>query len=220
MNAIPSKQSQQDALSQAALPHVVFDGWGAVALRRGAVAAGLKESDAELLFPGGTKAAIAHFIDLADRLMVEDFAKQDVSKLKHRQKIALIVRLRLDRWTVHRDAIRRALALSPQPSMSGMVLQGWYSTVDAMWKAIGDQSIDFSFYTKRALLAGVYGSTMLFWLNDKSLGCDATWAFLDRRIDNVMQVPKIRSRIMERLERLPSPRRFAERFASFGSGRS
>jgi ubiquinone biosynthesis protein COQ9 len=99
--------------------------------------------------------------------------------------------------------------------MVGPALQGWYATVDAMWRSIGDTSIDFNFYTKRALLAGVYGSTFLFWLNDRSSDCSATWAFLDRRIENVMQVPKLRGKIMERLSRLPTPRRLAERMSAF-----
>jgi ubiquinone biosynthesis protein COQ9 len=209
MTAAAAKLSEQDAVVLAALPHVTFDGWGYAALKRGALAAGLKDSDAEILFPDGAKGAIAHFIDLADRLMIADFANEDISKFKHREKIALIVRLRLERWTPHRDAIRRALALSPLPSMAGPSLQGWYGTIDAMWKAIGDKSVDFSFYTKRALLAGVYGSTLLYWLNDKSLDCAATWAFLDRRIDNVMQIPKLRGKVMERLER----------FSAFGARR-
>ncbi len=214
-----AKRAQQDAVVLASLPHVTFDGWGMAALKRGATDAGLAEADAEILFPGGAKAAIAHFIDLSDRLMIEDFATHDISKLKHREKIALIVRLRLQRWTAQRDAIRRALALAPLPSMAGSALQGWYSTVDVMWKTIGDKSIDFSFYTKRALLAGVYGSTLLYWLNDKSADCEASWVFLDRRIDNVMQIPKLRARVMERLERLPLARRVSAHLTTIVQGR-
>jgi ubiquinone biosynthesis protein COQ9 len=202
-----SKTARQDAVLMAALPHVVFDGWTPAALRRGAADAGLAPEDADLLFPGGGPAAIAHFIALADRMMVEDLARHDLSTLKHREKVALIVRLRLQRWTPHREAVRRALALTPLPAVAGTTLQGWYATVDAMWKAIGDRSVDFNFYTKRALLAGVYGATLLYWLNDRSEGCTATWAFLERRIDNVMQVPKLRQRLEQRLARLPNPLR-------------
>ncbi len=213
-----SKLAQQDAVILAALPHVTFDGWGAPALRRGAIEAGLNESDADILFPEGARAAIAHFIALADRLMIEDAAAHDMSTLKHREKIALLVRLRLERWSVNRDAIRRALVLAPMPAMAGPALKGWYGTVDAMWRAVGDKSNDFSFYTKRALLAAVYGSTLLFWLNDKSPDCAATWEFLNRRIDNVMQIPKLRARLSEHLDRLPTPRRLFERLSALSSG--
>lgn len=207
------KQTRRDAVILAALKHVPFDGWTISTLERAAEDAGFLPSDADLLFPGGVSDALAHFLALADRLMIEDYSKQDASKLKHREKIALIVRLRLERWTPHRESVRRALALSPLPSVVGNTVKGAYATIDAMWKAIGDKSVDFSFYTKRALLAGVYGSTLLFWLEDRSEHCKATWTFLDRRIDNVMQIPKIRGQITQRLSLLPSPRRLFERLS-------
>ncbi len=63
------------------------------------------------------------------------------------------------------------------------------------WYAAGDTSTDFNFYTKRATLAGVYSSTLLYWLNDRSPGADQTWAFLDRRIDDVMKFEKLKSQV-------------------------
>lgn len=215
----PDKQSRRDAVVMAALKHVPFDGWSADALNRASQDAGLSAGEADVLFPNGTVDAVTHFVALADRLMVEDYAQQDVTTLKHREKIALIVRLRLERWTPHREAVRRALSLTPLPSVAGSTLKGAYTTIDAMWRTIGDNSVDFSFYTKRALLAGVYGSTLLFWLEDRSPDCSATWTFLDRRIDNVMQIPKLKQRVTERLQVLPSPRRVIERLSSFATRR-
>lgn len=199
------KNARRDAVILKALKHAPFDGWGEATLRHAAEDADLKPSDAQILFPNGARDAVSHFIGMADRLMTEDYAKQDVSKLKHREKISLIVRLRLQRWTPHREAVRRALALSPLPSMAGSSLKAAFGTVDAIWKAIGDRSVDFNFYTKRLLLAGVYGSTVLYWLEDRSENCTATWAFLERRIDDVMQVPKVKARLADRLKALPSP---------------
>jgi ubiquinone biosynthesis protein COQ9 len=213
------KQTRRDNVILAALKHVPFDGWSHTTLERAAEDAGFLGSDADLLFPNGVPDAVAHFINLADRLMVEDYAKHDTAKLKHREKIALIVRLRLERWTPHRESVRRALALSPMPNMVAGTLKGTYATIDAMWKAIGDKSVDFSFYTKRALLAGVYGSTLLYWLEDRSEHCKATWAFLDRRIDNVMQIPKLRGNITKRLSQLPTPGRIFARVSGLRRGR-
>ena len=74
------------------------------------------------------------------------------------------------------------------PLNAALGLKLLYRTVDAMWYAAGDTSTDFNFYTKRATLAGVYSSTLLYWLNDRSPGSEATWSFLDRRIDDVMKI--------------------------------
>jgi ubiquinone biosynthesis protein COQ9 len=91
--------------------------------------------------------------------------------------------------------VRRALALLSLPFNAGLALKLLYKTVDAMWYAAGDTSTDFNFYTKRATLAGVYSSTLLYWLADRSPGSEATWDFLDRRIDDVMKIEKLKSRV-------------------------
>src|SRR4051812_17448249 len=175
------KRAQRDAVIKAALPNVPFDGWTDATLARAAESAGFP-GQAKRIFPGGAKDAIAHFMDLADRLMLEDLAALDLANMKVRARIATAVRVRLERWTGSREAVRRALSLAPLPPFAGDALRGWYRTVDTIWRAAGDRATDFNFYTKRALLAGVYGTTVLFWLDDRSPGCTATWAFLDRRI--------------------------------------
>lgn len=206
------KTAARDAVVRAALPHVPFDGWTQKVLTEAAVAAG-HAGVVPMLFPGGVPDAVAHFMEMADRAMVADLKAQDLSVLKVRAKVALGVRLRLERWTPHREAVRRALALSPHPAFAGKVLKNWYAVVDAIWRAAGDRSVDFNFYTKRGLLAAVYGATVLYWLDDRSEGCTATWAFLDRRIEDVMQVPKIQARITESLKALPNPFRILAKAA-------
>ncbi len=44
-------------------------------------------------------------------------------------------------------------------------------------------------------LGGVLAATFLYWLEDRSGGSQETWAFLDRRIEDVMRVSKARARI-------------------------
>jgi hypothetical protein len=68
-----------------------------------------------------------------------------------------------------------------------------WGTCDAIWTAIGDTSRDINWYSKRATLSAVYGATVLYWLGDDSDGNEATWAFLDRRIENVMQFEKAKA---------------------------
>ena len=210
MSVADPKTSQRDALIMAALPHVAFDGWSRKTLTAAAEAQGVNYDH---LFPGGPKQAVAHFMDLADRKMIEDLAALDLASMKVRARVTAGVKVRLERWTPHREAVRRALALAPLPPFAGESLRGFYRTVDASWRAAGDRATDFNFYTKRGLLAAVYGSTVLFWLDDRSEGCVATWAFLDRRIAEVMQFPQWKAKVTERLKILPDPRRALERFA-------
>ena len=205
------KTHQRDVIIMAALPHVVFDGWTLDALKRGASDEGLDESVVDILFPQGPRAAVRLWLGLADRQMLADIAKADLDAMRIRDRIAFLVRTRLERWTAHREAVRRALALSVMPGFAEDGLRAGYATVDAMWRAAGDRATDYNFYTKRGLLAAVYSSTLLVWLDDHSEGCADTWAFLDRRIADVMKVPKAQAKIKEVLSRLPNPLRILRR---------
>ena len=66
---------------------------------------------------------------------------------------------------------------------------GWRSA-DLMWRIAGDTSTDYNHYSKRLILSGVYGSTLLAWLDDKSEGWMESAAFLDRRLAGVMRFEK------------------------------
>jgi ubiquinone biosynthesis protein COQ9 len=205
------KTAKRDQLVMAVLPHVVFDGWSEDALRRGAADAGMNEADVRVLFPGGQRAVVRHWLNLADRLMLYDIASADLDAMRIRDRIKFLVRTRLERWSEYKDAVRRALALAVLPGYAEDSIRAGYATVDAMWRAAGDRATDYNFYTKRGLLAAVYSSTLLVWLDDQSDGQAETWAFLERRIDNVMKVPKAQARLKDMASRLPNPLRLLQR---------
>ena len=59
--------------------------------------------------------------------------------------------------------------------------------------------------SKWATLAGVFGTCVLYWLNDTSEGFDKTFAFLDRRIGDVMRIGKAGGRLGAILANIPTP---------------
>lgn len=177
------------------LRHVSFDGWSMRALRLVAKDLGEDFEFVSQVFPGGAMGMVNAFIKAVDEDMVQALAKRDLRSLKVRERIALAVRLRLETITPHREAVRRGLALHSLPFNTPHAFRSLYGTVDAIWAGIGDTSTDFNFYTKRSLLAGVYSSTLLYWLGDQSDECTDTWAFLDRRIEDVMRIQKAKGRV-------------------------
>ncbi|MDJ0948925.1 MAG: COQ9 family protein [Alphaproteobacteria bacterium] len=191
----------------ATLPHIAFDGWTMSAAEAGAADAGYKPGDAVRAFPGGPVEMIVFFSRQADRDTMAEMEKRGAAELKVRERVTLGVRLRLEQNTQHREAIRRALAVLSFPQNAALGAQCLYRTVDAIWYAAGDTATDYNFYTKRGLLAGVYSATLLYWLNDNSEGFADTWSFLDRRIADVMAVPKTLGQIGKRFERMPNPLR-------------
>jgi ubiquinone biosynthesis protein COQ9 len=197
----------RDSIVEAALAHVPFDGWTQATLARAAEEAGYEPATALRVFSGGPLAAIAHWTAMADRAMLAAIENEGdaFQTLKIRAKIARAIRLRLEPLAAHREAVRRALALLALPQGVPVSLRTLWATVDAVWYAAGDRATDYNHYTKRALAAGVYSATLLHWLEDKSDGQADTWEFLDRRIDNVMALPKAMGGVRAKLEAAASP---------------
>ena len=181
-------ESTRRRLLDATLNHVPFDGWTMTALQRAAADLGLDAATAVNAFPGGAAELIAFHSAEADRRMLDALQPLDLPGMRVRDRIAAAVRLRLEQNAAHREAIRRALAFLALPQNGPLGLKCLYRTVDAIWYAAGDTSTDYNFYTKRLLLSGVYSSTLLFWLNDESEDFAETWAFLSRRIDEVLKI--------------------------------
>ncbi len=172
------------------LVHVPFEGWSDRALRAGADDAGVELGAARRAFPRGAADILAWWSADSDRRMVAELERRDLEAMPVRERIATAVRVRLEINRGHREAMRLALGRAALPPHAPEATRRLWRTVDAMWRAAGDTATDYNFYTKRALLAGVHASTLLYWLDDRSAGTAATWAFLERRIADVMRVPK------------------------------
>ena len=192
--ALPADETR-DRLLVAALPHVPFDGWSDKTLAAAAAELGLEPEAARHAFPGGPVTLVTYHAAYADRHLDEALKETDLAAMRVRERIAHAVRLRLEQNAAHREAIRAALPILAQPANGPPALLSLYRTVDTIWFAVGDRTTDVGFYTKRALLVGVYLSTLLYWLNDSSEGLAASWAFLDRRIADVMRIQTIRGRL-------------------------
>lgn len=198
----------QTQILEAAVRHAPFDGWGYEAWTRGAVDAGIDAETARRAYPGSAGGMIALHSRLADQRMLAALeARTDWETLRTRERITLAVRTRLELAESQREAVRRALSFLALPINAALGARLLRQTVDAMWVAAGDTSADFNYYTKRGLLAGVYGAVVLYWLNDKSSDSADSWSFLDRRIADAMAAPRILQTPQRVLSRLPNPLR-------------
>jgi ubiquinone biosynthesis protein COQ9 len=200
MIAPPERMPERDAAILGMLPHVPFDGWTKRALRAGVRDAGLPADEADLLFPLGTVDMIETYCDLADRRMEEAATAMPEARLPAR--VRAVIALRLEQNRPYKEAIRRALAVLSLPRNARAAAACTARTVDAIWHAAGDRSADFSWYTKRAILAAVYTATVLYWLRDTSEDDAATLAFLDRRLAGIGRVGRVRRQADAMLARL------------------
>ena len=181
-----------DQLLDAALPHVAFDGWSPAAFNAAVTETGMNPALAKTLCPRGAIDLAIAFHLRGDAAMVAALRDADLSTMRFRDKVAHAVRLRI-RAVEDKEAVRRGTALFALPHMAPEGAKLIWGTADAIWNALGDTSRDVNWYTKRLTLSGVYSAVVLFWLGDDSLDMQATDAFIDRRIDNVMQFEKFKA---------------------------
>jgi ubiquinone biosynthesis protein COQ9 len=185
----PERSPERDAAIEAMLPHVATGGWTLSTLVE---AAG---PDADLLFPGGPPDIVEAYCDLADRWMQADAAGMEIAELRLPDRVRTVIAARLRRNEPYKGAVRRAVGVLAMPGRAALAVQTAARTVDTVWFAAGDTSADFSWYTKRGILAGVYASTLLYWLNDSSDRSVDTLTFLDRRLASVGRIGDIRRRV-------------------------
>jgi ubiquinone biosynthesis protein COQ9 len=198
-----SDEELREAVLNAALPHAAFDGFTDMVLQKAGAEAGLVKADVARLFEDGPISLVEYFSTHTDAEMEKRLAAMDLKAMKIRERIATAVKTRLAILKPNKEAARRAAALLSLPMHAALGARLVYRTVDAMWRAAGDTSTDFNFYTKRGILAGVYGSTAMRWFNDTSEDEKATDDFLAARIENVMQFEKFKAKAKEALSNFP-----------------
>ncbi|MGZ5921626.1 MAG: COQ9 family protein [Rhizomicrobium sp.] len=199
-----SDAALKDAILKAALKDAAFDGFTDSVLAKAGKSAGADKSMLERLFPEGVLSLVEYFSSSVDAAMEEKLAAVNLPKLKIRERIKIAVLTRLALLAPNKEAARRAAALMTLPMHAGRGAKMMYRTVDAMWRAAGDTSTDFNFYTKRGILAGVYGSVLVRWFNDTGEDEKSTEAFLDARIENVMQFEKFKAKAKEAFSNFPA----------------
>lgn len=190
------KKSPEDKLLDAILLHVPFDGWSDVAFRAAARDADIELDAAKAMYPRGATDLAVAFHRRADKTMVERLAETDMSDMRFRDKVATALWFRVDAME-DREAVRRASTLFSLPTNAPEGAKLVWETADHIWTALGDTSRDVNWYTKRATLSAVWGSVVLYWLGDDSPDHSETRAFINRRIDDVMQIEKVKARIKD-----------------------
>ena len=175
----------RDDILQAALKIAPFEGWTALTLKRAVRERSYPDGMAELYFEGGVGDLLTYWSTSLDNQAAAEIAKLDLDALKIRE--------------------RRASSRLVLPDLAATGIKQIWQSSDMIWRAIGDTSTDANYYSKRAILSSVIGSTLPVWLSDQSEGKVKARAFLDDRIENVMSFEKIKWRVKSATKDFPNP---------------
>ncbi len=189
------ENKNRSKLVRACLMHIPFDGWSQRSLELAAEDSGFTSSDLSRMLPRGVNQAVEIYANLADEDMISALNAKMVSGENSPRgttaKIKFLIIARLEQALPHKEVVRKTIQYLCNPINLQVSQRILYSTIDKIWREAGDQSTDFSFYTKRGLLCAIYSSTLLYFLADTSGSIDSTSAFLDRRLKEISLIPRV-----------------------------
>jgi ubiquinone biosynthesis protein COQ9 len=183
--------TEREALLDAALTHVPFEGMNDRALIAGAKDTAIPEALVRVHFPQGGAGLAAAYHRRADAELAE-WLRKTPPEGRFRDRIASAIWHRLS--LVDPELVRAGAATLTMPQNAGLGAKLVWETADTIWSGLGDQSQDANWYSKRATLSAVVSAAVLFWIGDESPDRIETRDFIDRRIDGVMRIEDLKAR--------------------------
>lgn len=193
------------AILERVLAHAAFDGWTAKTLKQAVRDLDLPEGAEALYFSGGPIEVIKFWAEQVKEHVASHLAALDLDSMRIRDKVTEGVLAGLEYIDRHDEPARRAMSRLAFPDAAGIAPALIWAGADTIWRAIGDTSTDVNYYSKRTILSGVIGTSLVAWLSDDSDNKAKARAFLDARIENVMQFEKTKWAFKKRSAAWPNP---------------
>ena len=187
------------------LNHVPDLGWTWDALSKAALNSKKMKSHSEeelqTIFDNKISTIIGIFNDKLDEEMFAIFNLENNKNLGVTQTVKALVLSRLRASENYKSIIKTSLFFMAQPGNAYEALNQLMKTSNKIWEIAGDTSRGRNFYSKRLILAGVYSSTLAYWLAKETRSIDGSEDFLDKRLDDVKNIGKISKQSIEVFER-------------------
>ena len=186
----------QESILSASLQFVPAYGWTKQAVEAGAESLGHPMITAGVIRDPSIS-LIHHHYQISNETLVK-LMKQEVQELnKSGQELKVTsflkrsIEKRLKMNIPYMSRWADALAVMTYPQNAQKSLNFGLELVDSLWHITGDKDVDFNWYTKRLTLLGIYKTTELAMMQDKSEKYAETWAFLDRRFDDSKNIKEL-----------------------------
>ncbi|XP_054696482.1 ubiquinone biosynthesis protein COQ9, mitochondrial isoform X2 [Grus americana] len=189
-----SEEQLQHRILTAALEFVPEHGWSAEAIAEGAKTLGLSVAAAGMFHSDGSE-LILHFVSQCNTKLSELLEQEqklvqlgEAEKKPTDQFLRDAVEVRLRMLIPYIEKWPQALSILLLPHNIPSSLNLLTSMIDDIWHYAGDQSTDFNWYTRRAVLTGIYNTTELVMMQDSSPDFEETWRFLENRVADAMNM--------------------------------
>jgi ubiquinone biosynthesis protein COQ9 len=165
------------------------------------------------LFPQGYKIILEMYLSEINEKMIMESKEIDLIRLKVHERIRELCFLRLNIMSKEKELIKRSFLTLSLPHNFKLASKILYKTVDEIWFLAGDNSTDFNYYSKRAILASIYTTVMIHFTNNKDI--NSTYDLLNKQLKKVSKIPKIKNRIKDISKIFPYIIKLKNNFSSF-----
>jgi len=175
------------------MQYIIINGWNNNLFKLITQNNNYKYEEIISLFPNGYVDLLKYFFERLNQELTFSFNNSNFLTLKTHEKIREIILLRLKNYNTKKKIIKRTYFTLLLPINSKIASLLLYKTIDQMWYIAGDSSTDFNYYSKRAILAAIYSSTVLYWINN-DYNFKKTKIFLDNKLLQVFRITRIKRR--------------------------
>jgi ubiquinone biosynthesis protein COQ9 len=184
----------KDEILKFSLELVPEFGWSEEALEKANKKALKDEEGANVVFLD-VKELVAYFLENTDERMLQELKKTNIEPLKIRQRIrkALVVRFKIN----SKEIIKKTMSFLAKPQNADLAFKSLAKTCDEIWKWAGDESTDFNYYTKRALLGSVYSIVVLRYVQKDEMDLEDLSIFIENSLDKVLKIGGLKNKLSE-----------------------
>ena len=170
-------------------------------LRNISVEYNLDNDETELLFPKGKEDLIKFSLEELNKDLEYHCKKLDLIRLPIHKRIRKILLLKINLMNKNKQFYKNIFLNLLIPRKKMYLSRQLYKSIDQIWFIAGDTSVDFNFYTKRIILAGIYSRILLFFFNNDSQ--KELESLLDQSLIRVSKIPEFKSKIKVAMNYFP-----------------
>ena len=168
----------------------------------------LNINEINLLFPHGNKDLLEYSLDQLNIELQEYCKSIDLIRLPLHKRIRKILLSKIEIMNKEKNFYKKIFLNSLLPNKSISLPKQLYKSIDQIWYLAGDTSVDFNFYTKRLILAGIYSRIVLFFFNNNNQS--ELENLLDLNLKRVAKIPELKSKINIIKDYLPKVMKFVK----------
>ena len=165
-------------------------------------------SEINLLFPDGKIDLLKYSLEQLNIELQEYCQSIDLIRLPVHKRIRKILLSKIEIMNKEKNFYKKIFLNSLLPNNNVSLPSQLYKSIDQIWYLSGDRSVDFNFYTKRLILAGIYSRVVLFFFNNNNQ--QELEHILDVNLKRVSKIPELKSKIKIFKDYFPKAMKFVK----------